>query len=153
MFSKWWLIFIQNKKLIVSSRNRVFYFFFDFSFYKILNALKTEQSIEILTVVKGIAFDSAFTASTGATTFAVITSTLITNHYIPKGKMRQTKLQGWRYMITFLYNGTLRKPMFGKKKNIKRKAKNSIENRWTLLLHKSRERMRNVPSKMFLQMF
>ena len=50
----------------------------------------------------------------GCSSFLASVATLITNEYLPKLKLRYTKLKVWIIMITILYEKTLDKPMIHK---------------------------------------
>ena len=50
----------------------------------------------------------------GCSSFLASVATLITNEYLPKLKLRYTKLKVWIIMITILYEKTLNKLMIHK---------------------------------------
>ena len=54
-------------------------------------------------------------------------STLITNEYFSKLKIRYTKLRDWINVITLLYERTLKQSMIDKKNRSKRSTRNKKE--------------------------
>ena len=122
--------------------------------YKSLNKKK------ILLIITGILIGSgsAITSSTFslinpsigipiASCSALLTSTavLITNEYISKFKRRYTKLRDWIYVITLLYEKTLKESMIDKK--INQKESEQLKQVYNHYVDKKSEIMKNTQFK------
>ena len=101
--------------------------------YKNLNKKKMFMILsEILIGVGGLSVSSGLTISgiapagmitTSGISFLTSISTLITNEYFPKLKIRYTKLMDWVNVTTLLYEKTLKESM-NYKKSMKKKVRN-----------------------------
>ena len=123
--------------------------------YKSLNKKKVFMIVsEILIGVGGLSVGSGLTISglapvglVTASSISFLTSitTLITNDYFSKLKIRYTKLRDWINVITFLYEKTLKQSMVDKK--IDEKESQELKKIYNHYIDKRSEIMKNTQFK------
>ena len=120
--------------------------------YKNLNKKKVFMIVsEILIGTAGLTVGSGLTISglapvglvcASSISFLTSISTLITNEYISKLKIRYTKLRDWINVITLLYEKTLKQSMIDKK--IDEKEAQELKKIYNHYLDKRKEIMKNT---------